>query len=184
MMLDRIDLAVAYGFAAAAHASKGQKRKYDGQPYITHPVRVVGILRNALMTPPMEMLQAALLHDVLEDTDVDPEMIRYHFGVEVLSLVQDLTDKSILSEHKGKSRAERKAIDRHYLSMASADAQTIKLADTIDNTRDIVKYDPQFAKVYLPEKIALLEVLIDGDARLWNIARRQIAEAQEALKAA
>lgn len=65
----------------------------------------------------------------------------------------------------------RKAIDREHTAKASPAAKTIKLADLIDNTRSIVKYDPSFAEVYLREKAELLKVLTDGDQTLWSMAK-------------
>ena len=56
-------------------------------------------------------------------------------------------------------------------SIASARAQTIKLADLINNTSSIVKHDTKFAKVYLREKALLLDVLTRGDITLWRQAK-------------
>ena len=55
-------------------------------------------------------------------------------------------------------------------------AQTIKLADIIDNTCTIEWYDPEFAKVYLAEKLELLEVLKAGNSKLWDMANDQVKE--------
>jgi hypothetical protein len=84
-------------------------------------------------------------------------------------LVEQLTD---VSRPEDGNRAKRKAIDRAHTAKASPEAKTIKLADLIDNTRSIVELDPGFAKIYLVEKVLLLEVLQEGDAGLWEMARR------------
>ena len=55
-------------------------------------------------------------------------------------------------------------------------AQTIKLADLIDNSASITKYDPKFAKVYMKEKKDLLEVLDKGDKNLYKKAEKIIGE--------
>lgn len=155
----------AYIFAFAAHAATGQKRKYTGEPYIKHPKAVVEILRTVAHTP--EMLAAAWLHDVVEDTSVTIDQIEAFFGPEISTLVEMVTD---VSKPEDGNRAERKALDREHLGLANATAQTIKLADLIDNTSSIVACDPEFAKVYLAEKRELLQVLTKGNEELWAAA--------------
>lgn len=152
-------------FADAAHASINQRRKYTGEPYIAHPVAVAELVRSVPHTP--EMLAAALLHDVVEDTFVTLDEIERVFGFKVAELVEMLTDVS--TPHDG-LRRHRKALDREHTAKASPEAKTIKLADMIDNTRSIVAHDPGFAKVYIGEKALLLEVLREGDATLWAMA--------------
>ena len=153
-------------FATAAHAAVAQKRKYTGEPYIVHPAEVVSILRGRDFVTD-EMLAAAWLHDVVEDTNVTPLDIDEMFGREVALLVMYLTD----SPHSVGNRARRKEIDTRRLADAPAEAQSIKLADIISNTSSIVQHDPDFAKVYLKEKADLLEVLTKADARLMEMAR-------------
>jgi hypothetical protein len=60
--------------------------------------------------------------------------------------------------------------------MAPAEAQTIKLADLISNTRSIMEHDEAFAKTYLAEKRLLLEVMTKGDRGLLAVARKQIGD--------
>lgn len=151
----------AYVFAKAAHESVGQMRKYTGEPYIVHPVEVAGIVQTVCHTE--AMLAAALLHDTVEDTGVRIEDIEREFGAEVAELVEWLTD---VSTKEDGNRATRKAIDREHISRASAAAKTIKLADLISNSQSILAHDAGFARVYLAEKAALLEVLKDGDSSL------------------
>ena len=154
-------------FATAAHAAVGQVRKYTGEPYIVHPFEVAMMVRQVGGTP--EMVAAAFLHDTVEDTDVNMETIEREFGPEVAEIVFFLTDVS-RPEHG--NRATRKAMDRAHIAKADARAQTIKLADLISNCSSIVKYDPEFAKVYLEEKRLLLEVLTKGDKILLDRARK------------
>jgi (p)ppGpp synthase/HD superfamily hydrolase len=149
-------------FATAAHAAIGQKRKYTGENYVNHPAAVAEIVRSVPHTE--SMLAAAWLHDVVEDTAVTIDELRREFGPVVAMLVSDLTDVSCPADG---NRAARKAIDRPHTANAIPPSQTIKLADLIDNTRSIVQYDPDFAKVYLAEKALLLEVLREGDPTLW-----------------
>ena len=153
-------------FATAAHHAARHVRKYTGEPYINHPAEVVGILTASGADNP-EMLAAAWLHDVVEDTGVSIEVIRVEFGECVATLVEGLTD---VSRPEDGNRKTRKAIDRAHTAKQSPACKTIKLADLISNTRSIVERDPEFAKVYLAEKRDLLEVLRDGDQRLWEHA--------------
>ena len=149
----------ALKFATIAHAD--QKRKYTGKPYIVHPIEVMQIV--STVEHDEAMLAAALLHDVVEDTDIDIDTIKMVFGEDVSNLVDELTD---VSKPEDGNRQTRKAMDRDHTAMASARAQTIKLADLISNSSDILENDPKFAKVYLAEKALLLEVLTKGDASL------------------
>lgn len=148
-------------FATAAHAAVGQLRKYTGESYIVHPAEVVSIVKTVPHT--QEMLAAAWLHDVVEDTDVTLSTISIEFGMEVARLVEWLTD---VSKPIDGNRAVRKALDREHTARAPAAAQTVKLADLISNTRSIMQHDEKFAKTYLEEKRLLLEVMTKGDRTL------------------
>lgn len=153
-------------FATAAHASAAQLRKYTMEPYIVHPAEVAGIV-DSVEGATAAMVAAAWLHDVVEDTGVTIEVIKAEFGTEVAELVGWLTD---VSRPEQGNRATRKAIDRAHTAMASAEAQTIKLADLISNCRSIKEHDEKFAKIYFEEKRLLLEVLTKGDRALWEHA--------------
>ena len=154
-------------FATAAHAAVGQLRKYTYEPYIVHPAEVASIVESVEGST-YEMIAAAWLHDVVEDTGVSNEIIKQEFGEEVAELVGWLTD---VSRPEQGNRATRKAIDRAHTAMAPAAAQTIKLADLISNTRSIMEHDEAFAKVYLSEKRMLLEVMTKGDRTLFERAK-------------
>lgn len=157
-------------FAKKAHAAVGQVRKYTNQPYIVHPIEVASIVRTVPHTD--AMLAAALLHDVLEDTKITEHELRREFGDEITDLVVWLTDVSKPSDGV---REVRKAIDRAHSQHAPAAAQTVKVADLISNSHTITKFDPDFAEVYLHEKLLLLDVLTKADktlvARAYNICK-------------
>jgi len=180
MLSDASKLIVdAYVFAKQAHEAVGQVRKYCGSPYIVHPVEVASIVQTVRHTD--VMVAAALLHDTKEDAGVTLEEIEARFGREVSELVMWLSD---VSTPECGNRQVRKALDRDHIARAPAAAKTIKLADLISNTRTIVAYDPAFAAVYLPEKIALLEVLREGDPVLWGRALHQVHDGLSRLKQA
>lgn len=154
-------------FARLAH--RNQVRKYTGEPYITHPEAVVGLVRSVPHTE--EMICAAWLHDTVEDTAATIEEVGEVFGWRVAALVEQLTDVSKLSDG---NRGVRKAIDREHTAKACADAQTIKLADLIHNTISIVEFGKDFAPIYLKEKRLLLDVLVDGSPLLLERAVEQL----------
>mgnify|MGYP003646864550 FL=1 len=144
----------ALTYATAAHAAIGQRRKYTDQPYIVHPIRVADIVD--LYGGTDEMIMAAYLHDVVEDTAVSIADILDMFGTDVALIVDGLTDVSVPEDG---NRAVRKAIDRVHSADASYEAQFVKCADIIDNASDIGDNDPSFNVVYRKEMVLLLEVL-------------------------
>lgn len=157
-------------FADQAHGE--QKRKYTGERYIVHPVRVMNICRQYTDNP--VVLSAALLHDVLEDTPVGKDNL-YRFvenimGAEasarVVDLVVALTDVYVKEKFPLLNRKRRKKKESERLAMIPADAQTIKYADIIDNTMDITHNDPDFAPFYLRECRSILTGMKDGNPEL------------------
>jgi (p)ppGpp synthase/HD superfamily hydrolase len=157
-------------YAMAAHAAVGQKRKYTGESYIVHPAEVASIVASVPGST-HEMVAAAWLHDVVEDTGCTFNDIHMAFGIDIARLVGWLTD---VSRPEDGNRAHRKAIDRAHTADAPAEAQTIKLADLISNSKSIMQYDPGFAKTYLAEKRLLLEVMTKGDRGLHAEASKYI----------
>jgi len=158
-------------FASDAHGRHEQVRRYTNEAYIVHPQAVVE--RVAIVLPDPIVLAAAWLHDVVEDTDVALIEIEQHFGGDVALLVEQLTT----GPHPAHlSREQRKQKDRKQLQDACQAAQTIKLADIIDNTYTIAQRDPEFASLYLPEKKSMLQVLILGHPKLFAVAEKIIEE--------
>jgi (p)ppGpp synthase/HD superfamily hydrolase len=162
-------------YATRAHAAAGQRRKYTDEPYIVHPAAVAELVRS--VTDDEAMLAAAWLHDTVEDTPSTLQDIESHFGPHVAELVDMLTDSA---QPQAKNRTARKLAHFRHTAQASPEAQTIKLADIIDNTRSIVQFDPHFARVYLVEKQVQIQLLNEGDKRLWqqadNMIRQGIAQ--------
>lgn len=162
-------------FATAAHAAVGQKRKYTGEDYIVHPAEVVEILKTTRNVT-AEMLSAAWLHDTLEDTQVSYGLLNQEFGTEIADMVLWLSD---VSKPEDGNRNYRKMLDRQHIAAAPADVQTIKCCDLCANTRSILAYDKNFAKVYLEEKRLLLDVLTKADAK---IRMRALAQLDEGIR--
>lgn len=166
----------AHDFADKAHAAIDHRRKYTGDPYIVHPEAVAEIVRSVAHTP--AMVAASYLHDTVEDTETTIEEIEKEFGAEVAELVGWLTD---VSKQEDGNRAVRKAIDREHSAQAPAAAQTIKVADLIHNSQCIMAHDLKFARVYLVEKEALIDVLVKADPVLLAQARRILEDSVRIL---
>lgn len=152
-------------YATLRHAAIDQRRKYTGEPYIAHPAAVVKLVKS--IPHDDAMICAAWLHDTVEDAGATLDEIERIFGVDVASLVEMLTDVSKTSDG---NRATRKTIDREHTARASARAQTIKLADLIDNSVSIIEHGKGFATIYIKEKALLLDVLRQGDLTLHDRA--------------
>jgi (p)ppGpp synthase/HD superfamily hydrolase len=164
MMIDLALEKAALSFATAAHTSINHVRKYTGDPYIVHPIRVAEIVRT--VTDDSSMIAAAYLHDTVEDVpNITVDMIQTLFGDRVASLVDDLTDVSKPSDG---NRAFRKNLDFEHTAKASPDAKSVKLADLIDNCGSILVCDPNFAVRFMKEKQKLLTVLQEGNPKLFQ----------------
>jgi len=169
-------IARAAAFATQAHKRIDHRRKYSSQPYDVHLRAVAELV--ASVTDDPEMIAAAWLHDTVEDTPATFYDIEREFGPRVTQLVTDLTDVSKPSDG---NRAARKAIDCEHTAIACPEAKTVKLADLIDNCRDICRNDPRFSRVFLAEASSLLEVLTDGDQTLYQLAARTVHDRAEHL---
>lgn len=165
----------AYEFAKAAHGTQLRKYTVD-EPYINHPVSVAKIV--ASVTDDVDMICAALLHDTIEDTKITYSDILPAFGYRCASLVNELTDITV---HEDGNRALRKSIEARRLNRVSSLAQTIKLADLIDNSESITRCDTGFARVYIEEKANLLKVLYRGNRDLYHRASEIVIESRKIL---
>jgi len=128
----RLILRKAWEIGAAAHA--GQTRK-SGEPYITHPVAVAGVL--AELGLDVEALVAAILHDTIEDTPLTREQLAGQFGEAVADIVDGVTK---LDKLKFRDRQEAAAESfRKMLLAMSRDLRVImiKLADRLHNMRTL-----------------------------------------------
>lgn len=177
----------AEDFARQKHAK--QKRKWTNVPYWHHLQEVARKLLDYGATP--DVIAGGWLHDTIEDTDATYQELCRHFGHVVANLVIEVTDVS--NKHSGNTpegvgnRILRKQIDRQYLAGASARGQMIKCADIISNTRDISIHGGNFARVYVPEKKLLIDVLDKARAAnygLWREAFDSITKAEQVLSAA
>jgi GTP pyrophosphokinase len=124
----------AYETAEECH--RGQLRK-SGEPYITHPLAVAGILAELGMEPPT--LCAALLHDTVEDSDYSLETLTTDFGAEIAALVDGVT--KLDKVHYGDA-AQAETVRKMVIAMArDIRVLVIKLADRLHNMRTL-RYMP------------------------------------------
>lgn len=167
-------------FAEAAHAAVGQVRKYTNEPYIVHPRSVANILRTTATFYTEEMVAAALLHDVVEDTNVTHLQVKEEFGFEVAVLVYWLTDSATRENNAG-NRATRVQLNAEHIGVAPNDAKTIKACDVMDNISSIVEHDVKFALAYIPEKLILRPYLEGADVAVLARLDNTIQDAQQKL---
>ncbi len=156
----------AAAFAAREH--RGQLRRDDLTPYVSHPVRVALTVAVTFGCTDETVLAAALLHDVIEDTTADYDDLLQQFGQEIADIVSCLSkDKRVVEPERERRYDER-------LSEGPWKAKLIKLADVYDNFADatddttrrsfaekarralaVVKGEPQ-----LTHAVALMEQMI------------------------
>ena len=165
-------------FADDAHGE--QIRKYTPERYIVHPLRVMETCRR--ITDDVCILSAALLHDVLEDTTVDKDEMESYLktlmlpeqAMRTLQLVIDLTDVYVKEDYPDLNRRSRKSNELLRLEQTSAESQTIKYADIINNTKEIILNDPGFAQIFLFECRANLKKLNKGNPELYQEALQTV----------
>ena len=161
-------------FADKAHGE--QQRKYTPERYIVHPIRVMELC--AQHGASISMQAAALLHDVLEDTPVREEQLLSFLSTlisdaeakETVQLVKELTDVYTKSKYPYWNRRKRKRKEAERIEKTSSDSQTIKYADIVDNCKEIVTGDPEFAGTFLWECKLLLRRIPKGNNELYQKA--------------
>jgi GTP diphosphokinase / guanosine-3',5'-bis(diphosphate) 3'-diphosphatase len=168
-------------FCAEKH--RNQRRKDAVQtPYLNHPIEVAEMLWNVGKVREMPVLIAALLHDVIEDTETGPEEIGSRFGDEVLSLVLEVTDDKRLP------RSERKEMQVLHAPDLSRGAKLIKIADKIGNVRDVTWSPPPDWSIqrrieYLEWAERIVKGLGIGNGELVDLFYKVLAEGEAELGA-
>lgn len=171
------------------HAHGDQTRKYNTDRYIVHPIRVMKLCAD--YTDKLPVLSAAILHDVIEDTpltgdDISSFLSHYMDDEdqnETVKLVVELTDVYLKKNFPKMNRFTRKQLETKRLKEISADAQTIKYADIIDNAKEISQNDPSFAKRFLAECYDILIAMEKGNSELRQKAIDLVTGEIEKLRA-
>jgi (p)ppGpp synthase/HD superfamily hydrolase len=122
-------------FAAERHRDQRRKGE-EAAPYVNHALEVAELLARVGGVADVVTLQAALLHDTVEDTSATPEALEAAFGAEVRRVVEEVTDDRRLSSPARKEAQVRKA------PHLSPRARLVKLADKVSNVRAIVEAPP------------------------------------------
>ena len=167
-MLASLDCVI--NFVEDAH--KNQFRKYSSDPYHIHCFNVANIISG--VTDDIEMIYSALLHDSIEDSYVTYGLLSRTFNQNIAKIVRGLTDFDCRLERSKYNRKERLSYYNDKLSRCDEKVHTIKIADIIDNLKDIEEQDPKFAKIYFAEKKIQLSVLTKGDEILYNRCKKII----------
>ncbi len=157
----------------AVRAHHGQKRKRSEDPYVVHPFRVA----ERLLTHPLPAeadrrvsILAAILHDVLEDTDMPRERIVEAFGEPVALVVDELTQDASLP------KAERRSKMIEGCGSYSLEGRLVKLSDRWDNLTEIDVFERDFIVRYC-EEASRMVVNMRGT---WPVAEQAIREIIEA----
>jgi (p)ppGpp synthase/HD superfamily hydrolase len=116
----------AYDLLVSKHA--GQRQRVNGRPYVEHPVLVATDVSRAGFDP--EIVAAALLHDIVEDSDVSIDDVQERFGRRVSVLVEAMTDDVEIEPYE-----RRKALHREQVVAAGPEAAAIFAADKLNNVR-------------------------------------------------
>lgn len=182
MTYPRLDKALQ--LAARLHA--GQEREGESPlPYVTHPVEVLIALRYVGGETDEDLLCAAALHDVIEESGTKPEAIAKEVGGRAASLVVELTRKE-------PSEAQRKGLDKDALWSLRAnmlldeirgmspEAQKVKLADRLANVREArrTKAGPKWDRYAWQTREILKIVPRERNAGLWEAIQAEL-EAEE-----
>ena len=132
---DNARLFAALHFAADKH--RDQRRKGEcASPYINHPIEVAELLVRVGGVTDVVLLQAAILHDTLEDTETTAQELEARFGSPVRRLVEEVSDDKTLPKE------QRKLLQVAHAPTLSREARQIKLADKTCNLRDLVNRPP------------------------------------------
>jgi guanosine-3',5'-bis(diphosphate) 3'-pyrophosphohydrolase len=134
-MAETTQLLRALEFAARKHRDQRRKGNH-GAPYINHPIEVATLVATVGGCDDVAVLQAAILHDTVEDTDATPQEIEREFGRDVRDLVLEMTDDMSLPSPQRKQKQIEKA------ASLSSRAKLIKIADKIANVGDIARHPP------------------------------------------
>ena len=115
-------------FELLSETHESQAQKVNGRPYVEHPLAVAADVGEAGFEP--EMIAAALLHDIVEDSEVTIELLRSRFGDRVARLVETMTDTGEVEPYE-----RRKALHRERVVQAGPEAAAIFAADKLNNVR-------------------------------------------------
>ena len=158
-MNDAHRLLKAVSYAAEQHVRQRRKGIPKGThkrtPYINHPLRVASLLAKAGVSD-IAVLSAAILHDTVEDTDTTEHDLRREFGDEITNMVLEVTDDKELP------KPERRRLQIEHAPQLSVGAALVKLADKVDNIRDLTDEPPDWTDERIQEYFAQARQVVDN----------------------
>jgi len=164
---DGVQVLIERAYAVAERAHAGQTRK-SGEPYIQHPLAVAFLLADVGMDP--DTIAAGLLHDVVEDSDLDLERLQQEFGPHVTSLVDGVTkleqieqkqiDRFSQKSEELRDEQESESLRKMFIAMAEdIRVVIIKLADRLHNMRTLAPLSPERRKTFARETLEIFAPL-------------------------
>jgi guanosine-3',5'-bis(diphosphate) 3'-pyrophosphohydrolase len=132
------------------HKHADQIRR-DGSPYIAHPLRVAESLRSIGGIDDMDVILAALMHDLIEDTECEWATIAKRFGKRVADMVAILSGDMRLP----KARRRQEVVER--IRTAPDEAKAVRLADRLDNLTDMKGFSASRREEYIRDSWKVLE---------------------------
>lgn len=178
IVIDKLLEAISF----AAYKHRDQRRKgANAEPYINHPIAVAKLLTDIAVVYDLDILQAAILHDTIEDTETTQEELFMKFGKEVTDYVIEMTDDKSLP------KAERKRLQIVNAPHKSKGAKLIKLCDKICNVTDIMNNPPthwneQRRKEYYDWAEQVVTALDCENSDLVRLFEKRIEEAIDSVK--
>ena len=175
---DTAALLRAIHFAAEKHRDHRRKGA-TAAPYINHPIAVAEQLAAAGHGEDKGLLMAAVLHDVIEDTETTPEELSAAFGERVAGIVMEVTDDKSLPRH------ERKALVVRNIAHKSREARLVKLSDLLSNVGDVIHHPPNWNQERKQEYLDWASQVFAGlrgvDAGLEAALADRLAEASQGI---
>jgi guanosine-3',5'-bis(diphosphate) 3'-pyrophosphohydrolase len=173
--IDRVTEAIE--FATAMH---GDQQRPTGAPYLEHLLEALEVLVVGAGVTDTDVLAAAVLHDVVEDTSVSNDEVAERFGPRVAELVDWVT---IPEAGPGEDPAHVKEATLRHLAAAPKDAILVKLADRLSNVQTLRSLRPQRQRAYYAQTVRYIVPLADADPffaawyRDWEAAHADLAGA-------
>ena len=162
------ELLRAIHFAAERHRDDRRKGAVAA-PYINHPIAVAEQLAAAGFADDMALLMAAVLHDVVEDTETTPAELATAFGPRVAEIVREVSDDKSLP------RRERRARVVQHIAATSREARLVKLSDLVANVHDVIHVPPHWTDEQKTEYLDWAEAVVRGLAGTHAALERRFA---------
>ena len=170
------DLSILEKAFTVAKKAHGYQTRASGEPYITHPLKVALILAGIKMDVPT--VTAAILHDVIEDTEVGEDSVTVMFGKEITGLVDGVTKLTAIStsteqgekKQKSRSRIDKQAENLRKIFLAMAKDIRVILIKVADRLHNISTLDalPEHKQKYIARETIEIFAPIAGRLGLWN----------------